>query len=125
MNYRIIKMLLFCCCFLFVCLLLFFFVTCRRCAIRVLHLLLQFELVCEKKFWVKTSKSIYFGGRLLGAAVFGHLSDRLSSIGYMYNVCVCVCVCVCLYIYIHIHIHIHIHIYIYIYIYIYMYIMRA
>ncbi|XP_041350991.1 organic cation transporter protein-like [Gigantopelta aegis] len=38
----------------------------------------EFELVCDRKFWVKTSKSVYFAGRLLGAAVFGHLSDSFG-----------------------------------------------
>ncbi|GFN86182.1 organic cation transporter protein [Plakobranchus ocellatus] len=38
----------------------------------------EFDLVCENKHWRTTSKSIFFGGRLVGALVFGQLSDRFG-----------------------------------------------
>ncbi|GFR88482.1 organic cation transporter protein [Elysia marginata] len=38
----------------------------------------EFDLVCERKHWRSTSKSIFFGGRLVGAFVFGQLSDRFG-----------------------------------------------
>ncbi|XP_055954392.1 organic cation transporter protein [Patella vulgata] len=38
----------------------------------------QFDLVCKKKFWTSTSKSVFFLGRLCGAVSFGQLSDRFG-----------------------------------------------
>ncbi|XP_076444570.1 organic cation transporter protein-like [Babylonia areolata] len=38
----------------------------------------QFELVCTRKYWRSTSKSIFFAGRLAGAVIFGQLSDRFG-----------------------------------------------
>ncbi|KAK6169028.1 hypothetical protein SNE40_020158 [Patella caerulea] len=38
----------------------------------------QFDLVCERKFWKSTSKSVFFFGRLCGAVSFGQLSDRFG-----------------------------------------------
>ncbi|CAG5130923.1 unnamed protein product [Candidula unifasciata] len=36
----------------------------------------EFDLVCNNKFWISTSKSVFFVGRLVGAVIFGQLSDR-------------------------------------------------
>ncbi|XP_055889222.1 organic cation transporter protein-like [Biomphalaria glabrata] len=38
----------------------------------------EFSLVCGEKFWIRTSKSIFFAGRLSGAVIFGQLSDRFG-----------------------------------------------
>ncbi|XP_059172875.1 organic cation transporter protein-like [Physella acuta] len=38
----------------------------------------EFDLVCDRKFWIPTSKSVFFAGRLCGAFVFGQLSDRFG-----------------------------------------------
>ncbi|CAL1547500.1 unnamed protein product [Lymnaea stagnalis] len=38
----------------------------------------DFDLVCENKYWRSTSRSVFFGGRLVGAIVFGQLSDRFG-----------------------------------------------
>ncbi|KAH9489646.1 hypothetical protein Btru_045564 [Bulinus truncatus] len=38
----------------------------------------EFELVCGNKFWIRTSKSVFFAGRLSGAVIFGQLSDRFG-----------------------------------------------
>ncbi|XP_076444569.1 organic cation transporter protein-like [Babylonia areolata] len=38
----------------------------------------EFELVCTRKYWRSTSKSIFFAGRLAGAVIFGQLSDRFG-----------------------------------------------
>ncbi|KAK6187134.1 hypothetical protein SNE40_005223 [Patella caerulea] len=38
----------------------------------------QFDLVCERKFWKSTSKTVFFFGRLCGAVLFGQLSDRFG-----------------------------------------------
>ncbi|XP_055889221.1 organic cation transporter protein-like [Biomphalaria glabrata] len=38
----------------------------------------EFSLVCGEKFWIRTSKSVFFAGRLSGAVIFGQLSDRFG-----------------------------------------------
>ncbi|KAL8570505.1 hypothetical protein ACOMHN_008862 [Nucella lapillus] len=38
----------------------------------------EFELVCKQRYLRGTSKSIFFAGRLVGAVVFGQLSDRFG-----------------------------------------------
>ncbi|KAK7107420.1 organic cation transporter protein-like [Littorina saxatilis] len=38
----------------------------------------DFELVCDRKFWRSTSRSVFFAGRLVGAVIFGQLSDRFG-----------------------------------------------
>ncbi|CAL1533640.1 unnamed protein product [Lymnaea stagnalis] len=38
----------------------------------------EFGLVCGEKFWIRTSKSVFFAGRLTGAVIFGQLSDKFG-----------------------------------------------
>ncbi|KAH9504410.1 hypothetical protein Btru_063541 [Bulinus truncatus] len=36
----------------------------------------EFQLVCDKKFWVQLLQSIFFAGGLAGSVIFGQISDR-------------------------------------------------
>ncbi|CAG5130239.1 unnamed protein product [Candidula unifasciata] len=38
----------------------------------------DFNLVCSNKYWRSISSSVFFSGRLVGAVVFGQLSDRFG-----------------------------------------------
>ncbi|KAH9494644.1 hypothetical protein Btru_020376 [Bulinus truncatus] len=37
----------------------------------------EFQLVCDKKFWVQLLQSIFFAGGLAGSVIFGQISDSL------------------------------------------------
>ncbi|XP_036364175.1 organic cation transporter protein isoform X2 [Octopus sinensis] len=53
----------------------------------------EFDLVCERKWLRSTLQSVYFAGSLLGAIIFGVLSDRFGRIRVflLANTCIVIC----------------------------------